>query len=254
MKAKKSFESASADKRARHVPETRAFAQAPPLEFRTFELQFALVFSSILAVFMFILCKMSSLPFPDHFSLVFQLVCRYCVPNKLGKPWQLPKSLVWQRDNSICRSIGVCLSYLGNSPLIHSVLSLLLHPLHCSTRSLRVICPLDGMLLVQSLPFQMSSQDRIGRWYFGGLASAGAACCTHPLDLLKVHLQTQQGGKISLGQMSVKLYRSDGVSLYLPIPFFPFPSMRNGSERAFWRVCAFPLREGWEIEWVRVCT
>ena len=31
---------------------------------------------------------------------------------------------------------------------------------------------------------------RIGRWYFGGLASAAAACCTHPLDLLKVHLQT----------------------------------------------------------------
>ncbi|XP_064406845.1 mitochondrial dicarboxylate carrier-like [Halichondria panicea] len=30
------------------------------------------------------------------------------------------------------------------------------------------------------------------RWYLGGLASAGAAACTHPLDLLKVHLQTQQ--------------------------------------------------------------
>ncbi|GMR63076.1 hypothetical protein PMAYCL1PPCAC_33271, partial [Pristionchus mayeri] len=56
---------------------------------------------------------------------------------------------------------------------------------------------------------QMSG--RTERWYFGGLASAGAACCTHPLDLLKVHLQTQQGGKISLGQMSVKLYRSDGI-------------------------------------------
>jgi len=33
-------------------------------------------------------------------------------------------------------------------------------------------------------------QARLGRWYFGGLASAGAASCTHPLDLLKVHLQT----------------------------------------------------------------
>lgn len=53
-------------------------------------------------------------------------------------------------------------------------------------------------------------KNKIGRWYFGGLASAGAACCTHPLDLLKVHLQTQQGGQISLGQMAVKLYRSDG--------------------------------------------
>ena len=29
---------------------------------------------------------------------------------------------------------------------------------------------------------------KLGKWYFGGLASAGAACCTHPLDLLKVFL------------------------------------------------------------------
>ena len=35
-----------------------------------------------------------------------------------------------------------------------------------------------------------SKTKRVGRWYFGGLASAGAACCTHPLDLIKVHLQT----------------------------------------------------------------
>lgn len=27
---------------------------------------------------------------------------------------------------------------------------------------------------------------KLARWYFGGLGSAGAACCTHPLDLLKV--------------------------------------------------------------------
>jgi len=27
---------------------------------------------------------------------------------------------------------------------------------------------------------------RIEKWYFGGIASAMAACCTHPLDLLKV--------------------------------------------------------------------
>ena len=35
--------------------------------------------------------------------------------------------------------------------------------------------------------------NRQSRWYFGGLASAGAACITHPLDLLKVHLQTGSG-------------------------------------------------------------
>lgn len=32
------------------------------------------------------------------------------------------------------------------------------------------------------------AEARASRWYFGGLASCGAACCTHPLDLLKVSL------------------------------------------------------------------
>ena len=42
----------------------------------------------------------------------------------------------------------------------------------------------------------MTSKDnRVSKWYFGGLASAGAACCTHPLDLLKVHLQTTTKSK-----------------------------------------------------------
>lgn len=30
------------------------------------------------------------------------------------------------------------------------------------------------------------------RWYLGGFASAMAACCTHPLDLLKVRPQLRQ--------------------------------------------------------------
>lgn len=51
---------------------------------------------------------------------------------------------------------------------------------------------------------------RLSRWYFGGLASAGAACCTHPLDLIKVTLQTQQG-KISAGQLTAKIVREQGV-------------------------------------------
>lgn len=37
-----------------------------------------------------------------------------------------------------------------------------------------------------------TAHTRQSRWYFGGLASGGAACFTHPLDLLKVTLQTQQ--------------------------------------------------------------
>lgn len=35
---------------------------------------------------------------------------------------------------------------------------------------------------------EIDSSKKISRWYFGGLASAGAACVTHPLDLLKVIL------------------------------------------------------------------
>ena len=43
-----------------------------------------------------------------------------------------------------------------------------------------------------------TEKKRLAKWYFGGLGSAGAACCTHPLDLLKVHLQTQQDGNIGI--------------------------------------------------------
>ncbi|CAH1238580.1 mitochondrial dicarboxylate carrier-like [Branchiostoma lanceolatum] len=52
---------------------------------------------------------------------------------------------------------------------------------------------------------------KIGRWYFGGVASAMAACCTHPLDLLKVHLQTQQQKEFGLLQMGVKVVKADGI-------------------------------------------
>jgi len=58
---------------------------------------------------------------------------------------------------------------------------------------------------------EVDKTKRLGRWYFGGIASAGAACCTHPLDLLKVHLQTQQEGKLGLGSLAVKIYKSDGI-------------------------------------------
>ncbi|KAL8603570.1 hypothetical protein ACOMHN_022522 [Nucella lapillus] len=58
---------------------------------------------------------------------------------------------------------------------------------------------------------EVKKSERIGRWYFGGLASAGAACCTHPLDLLKVHLQTQQSGNIGLVQMGLRVVKGDGI-------------------------------------------
>ncbi|KAJ8923204.1 hypothetical protein NQ315_001758 [Exocentrus adspersus] len=54
-------------------------------------------------------------------------------------------------------------------------------------------------------------EKRLSRWYFGGLASAGAACCTHPLDLIKVHLQTHQEGKVSLVSMTKNIVKSQGI-------------------------------------------
>ncbi|XP_067914540.1 mitochondrial dicarboxylate carrier [Heterodontus francisci] len=59
------------------------------------------------------------------------------------------------------------------------------------------------------------TEKRISRWYFGGLASCGAACCTHPLDLLKVHLQTQQEVKMRMTGMALHVIRNDGfLALY----------------------------------------
>lgn len=54
-------------------------------------------------------------------------------------------------------------------------------------------------------------QKKLPRWYFGGLASAGAACITHPLDLLKVHLQTQQSKKVGLGKTVVNIVKTNGM-------------------------------------------
>ncbi|TRZ14410.1 hypothetical protein HGM15179_012701 [Zosterops borbonicus] len=59
------------------------------------------------------------------------------------------------------------------------------------------------------------AEERVSRWYFGGLASSGAACCTHPLDLLKVHLQTQQEVKMRMTGMALHVIRTDGfLALY----------------------------------------
>jgi len=56
----------------------------------------------------------------------------------------------------------------------------------------------------------VDKSKKIGKWYFGGLASAGAACCTHPLDLLKVHLQTSGKGNLSLAGMTVHIVKNEG--------------------------------------------
>ena len=44
----------------------------------------------------------------------------------------------------------------------------------------------------------------------------GAACCTHPIDLIKVHLQTANaaaagGQRVGIVGQVFKVYRSDGI-------------------------------------------
>jgi len=56
-----------------------------------------------------------------------------------------------------------------------------------------------------------TEKKRLAKWYFGGLGSAGAACCTHPLDLLKVHLQTQQDGNIGVFRQTSHIIKNHGV-------------------------------------------
>ncbi|GAB1597295.1 mitochondrial dicarboxylate carrier-like [Argonauta hians] len=58
---------------------------------------------------------------------------------------------------------------------------------------------------------EIDKTKRIGRWYFGGIASSMAACCTHPLDLLKVHLQTQQKEKVRTTVLLGRIIKSDGI-------------------------------------------
>ena len=72
-----------------------------------------------------------------------------------------------------------------------------------------------------------TEKKRLAKWYFGGLGSAGAACCTHPLDLLKVHLQTQQGGNIGVFSQTSHIIKYDftkgltkGVELFQPTSIF----------------------------------
>lgn len=52
-------------------------------------------------------------------------------------------------------------------------------------------------------------EDKLSRWYFGGTASAIATCVTHPLDLIKVHLQTQQEKMSFIGGMA-RVVQKDG--------------------------------------------
>ncbi|KAF2141362.1 uncharacterized protein K452DRAFT_272166 [Aplosporella prunicola CBS 121167] len=50
-------------------------------------------------------------------------------------------------------------------------------------------------------------------FWFGGSASCFAACVTHPLDLVKVRLQTQHhGNRLNMMQMFVHVAKHDGIT------------------------------------------
>lgn len=93
------------------------------------------------------------------------------------------------------------------------------------------------------------STKKISKWYFGGVAAScnildlkvispckkcfsfqGAGILTHPLELLKVQLQTQQEEKLSASQLTKNLIREKGViALY------------NGISASFVRQMAYSL-------------
>lgn len=57
-----------------------------------------------------------------------------------------------------------------------------------------------------------SNKQKDAPWYFGGMASIGAVCFTHPLDTIKVQLQTQQKVKFGFFGMAGHMVKSNGVS------------------------------------------
>ncbi|KAJ3297747.1 Mitochondrial dicarboxylate transporter [Borealophlyctis nickersoniae] len=50
------------------------------------------------------------------------------------------------------------------------------------------------------------------QWWFGGIASVAAALCTHPLDTLKIRMQTSTLRNTSVFGTAAAIVRSEGVS------------------------------------------
>ncbi|KAH8310688.1 hypothetical protein KR044_002563, partial [Drosophila immigrans] len=65
--------------------------------------------------------------------------------------------------------------------------------------------------LAQPLDVQLRKMtEKEARWYFGGIASVGAACATYPLDLIKVAMQTHQGN-LSVMRLIPQIIKEQGV-------------------------------------------
>lgn len=97
------------------------------------------------------------------------------------------------------------------------------------------------------------AEKRVSRWYFGGLASCAAACCTHPLDLIKVCRRgacgESAGGTLWVGGGGSGLPR-----VHRPAARPPPPSCQ-ALRFAVWRATqppgvspSFRLRE-WTVGW-----
>lgn len=61
------------------------------------------------------------------------------------------------------------------------------------------------------LKIDKMDSELVPRWWFGGIASAGACCFTHPLDLLKVILQTKGQTQGSIFKTTFHVIKENGI-------------------------------------------
>ena len=65
----------------------------------------------------------------------------------------------------------------------------------------------------------MSQENLLFRWYFGGLAGAGAVLVTHPMDLVKVHLSNEKPNQPGFISHTKQLVEKGGLRvLYRGVP------------------------------------
>ncbi|CAH8648471.1 unnamed protein product [Dicrocoelium dendriticum] len=87
------------------------------------------------------------------------------------------------------------------------------------TSAVDVRCPLvspsHSSCGAPSLPMTITTEPakykRVSRWYFGGLASGLAAGITHPLDLIKVCMQTPGAANPTFIRVAIRVVQSDGL-------------------------------------------
>jgi hypothetical protein len=62
------------------------------------------------------------------------------------------------------------------------------------------VCVFDILRIEETKKFEIEKKEPVQneRWYFASLADILAVCCIHPLDTLKVQLQTQQRAEYGL--------------------------------------------------------